>query len=281
MFCKNCGKELADDAKFCPVCGAKREGTPVHTSAQDMGTKATEEQLNMRTMPAQPEADGNKTGSSKANGNIISRIWNSPLFTKVAIKFGNILEIVEGITFVILARFLFQEKGFWGYAFGILFGLGGLASCINGVMALISRKKNGDAGELPDEAAINKKKKNLCIGTVVIIIALLVVVKTGGGTYTVIRSVSFDDIGTETIGELVDENIKAPEWSQRKLDGDTKLVYVEGYCPDYGQTIRIEFYYEKTGDGSFEVSLNGISWPDSGEELGALEAAILWASFYE
>ena len=26
MFCKNCGKEIPEDAKFCPNCGAKQNG---------------------------------------------------------------------------------------------------------------------------------------------------------------------------------------------------------------------------------------------------------------
>ena len=31
MFCKNCGKEVADGLKFCPACGgAMEETTPVY-----------------------------------------------------------------------------------------------------------------------------------------------------------------------------------------------------------------------------------------------------------
>ena len=25
MFCRNCGQKIEDDAKFCPICGAKQE----------------------------------------------------------------------------------------------------------------------------------------------------------------------------------------------------------------------------------------------------------------
>lgn len=114
-----------------------------------------------------------------------------------------------------------------------------------------------------------------------IVIALVVVVNTGGGTYSSVKAISFDEMGPETIGELVDKNIKSPEWSQKKLDSSSKLVYVEGYCPSYGETIRIEFYYEKTGDGSYEVSLSKMYWPDSNEEFGTFEAAIVWATFYQ
>ena len=29
MFCKNCGKEMRDDARFCPNCGAVNGGPAV------------------------------------------------------------------------------------------------------------------------------------------------------------------------------------------------------------------------------------------------------------
>ena len=275
MFCKNCGKELADDVKFCPSCGTERMGLTEYESVQEMGAGTPAEQLNMETGSGHPEA-----GGSKARGNIISKIWNSALFMTAAVRFGNILEILEGIIFMILSAFLFREGGFWGVGFGILFGVGGLGSCINGVKSLVSCKKDGDKSEMPDGATINKKKRNLCIGIVVIVLGLIIINKTGGGTYVLVRSIAFDDFGTETIGELVDENIKSPEWSQKKLDSNSKLVYVEGYCPAYGGNVRIAFYYEKVEDDSYEVSLNGIYLPDSGEELGTLEAAVLWSSFY-
>ena len=147
-------------------------------------------------------------------------------------------------------------------------------------MALLSRKKNNNESEELDAVAINKKKRNLCIGVVVLVIALAVVVNTGGGTYSIVKAISFDDIGSETIGELVDENIKSPEWSQKKLDSSSQLVYVEGYCPAYGETVRIEFYYEKLDDGSHEVSLSRMYWPESDEEFNTFEAAIVWATFY-
>lgn len=65
------------------------------------------------------------------------------------------------------------------------------------------------------------------IGVVVLMIGIFIFKSTGGGTYSVVKAVSFDDFGPETIGEVVDENIKSPEWSQKKLDGSSKLVYVE------------------------------------------------------
>lgn len=313
MFCQNCGKELADDAMFCPACGKKRAKMPDMGNWQDVdaeqGRKGPSREANAEQGRKGPsrEADAEQgrkeqsrdadaeqsrkeqsrdvdaanhgTGKKEPGGNIFSRIWNSPLFTKVAIKFGNVLDILEAIIFIILSRFLFNEGGFWGVGFGILFALSGLVIFIAGAMSLLRWKKTGDEDEMLDETDIKKKKRNLCIGVVLIVIALVIFVNTGGGTYSIVKSISFDDIGKETIGEIVDENIKSPEWSQKKLDSNAKLVYVEGYCPAYGEDIKIEFYYERKGD-SYEVTLNGIYLPDSKEELNAFEAGLLWASFY-
>ncbi len=269
MFCRNCGRELSESVVFCPVCGTKRS----ETSAENDSVQTADRYTGENTDSQDQKTDEN------VGQNMISKAWNGSLFTKIAIKFGNVLEILEGIFFVILSVILFREKGFWGYAFGLLFVFAGIGCCVNGVMLLISRKHS--EASPPTEAEIRKKKRNLCIGVVVMVIALIVCINTGGGTYAIVKSVSFESIGKETIGEIVNENIKSPEWTQTKLDNDSRLVYVKGYCPAYGETIQIEFYYEKLKDGSHEVSLNGISCPDSDEEYGTLEAAIIWASFYD
>lgn len=54
MFCKNCGKEILDTAKFCPGCGAGTERTAVPVPAY---TPAAE------PVPAAPEAPKKKGGS--------------------------------------------------------------------------------------------------------------------------------------------------------------------------------------------------------------------------
>lgn len=251
VFCQNCGKELTEEMVFCPDCGTRR-----------------------------PEGQNENKGMRKtgAGGNIISRIWNSSLFTELAIRFGNILEIFEGILLIIISRFCFQESGFISKALGIFLLLGGVLGCFAAAISLITRKKSD---EIPDDVDVRKSKRNLCIGTVVIIIAMIIYKNIGGGTYLVVREVAFDDWGSETIGELIDANMKSPKWSQKKLDKNSKLVYVEGYCPTYGETIQIEFYYEKLKDGSHEVTLKGMKLPESNEEYDWTETAIVWGSFYE
>lgn len=42
MFCKNCGKEVADDSAFCPECGANlKENTPPQTPNAPVTYNAT------------------------------------------------------------------------------------------------------------------------------------------------------------------------------------------------------------------------------------------------
>lgn len=281
MYCKNCGKELDADALFCPDCGTGKMESQNESNAQDTAVEQAQREVNMET-----ESEGSELKKKEVKeeslkeeqgGGLMSKIWNSQLFTKVAVKFGNLLLILEGIIVLILSRLLFREGGFGGNVFGVLFLLGGIGYCIGGVKSFFSIGKSSQKEE--DEADLKKKKRNLCIGVPIIIIAILMFKNTGGGTYSIVKAITFDNLGSETIGELMDRNIKGQEWSQKKLDSNSKLVYVEGYCPAYDETIRITFYYEKSDD-TYEVSLKGINWPDSDKELSAWEAAVVWASFY-
>lgn len=272
MYCKNCGKELTDDAVFCPVCGVKQ------TKNIDGGKDFENAGRELNQNESDEKAESQKHSS---RNNFIFRVWNSEQFTTIAIKFGDLLEILLGIIFILLSRMLFKEGGFWGNGFGIFFLIGGVISCIGSAISLLLFWKKKDITAGLDEKSVNKKKRNLCIGLVVIVTALVVLKNSGGGTYYIVQSVSFDNLGSETIGELIDKNIKSPEWSQKKLDGSSRLVYVEGYYPAYSETIRIEFYLEKLDDGSHEVTLNGMSLPDTGEDLDGLETSIMWASFYQ
>ncbi|MCD8069301.1 MAG: hypothetical protein LUE87_10550, partial [Lachnospiraceae bacterium] len=221
------------------------------------------------------EAEKADQDAQKQKNQGFSKIWNSPSFNKAAEKFGNILTVIEGVVFLILARLLFGEGGFWGIAFGILFLLAGIVGVVGGVRDLLSRTKK----ELT-EKELNKAKRNMCIGVPVIIIALWILLSTGGGVYSNVQAITFDSYGSETVGEIVDNNLKSPKWSRDKIDSTSYRVYVEGYSKLYGEDIRITFYYEEDG-GSYEVTLQSIELLDSGETYSdVFSLALVWATFY-
>ena len=262
-----CGAELKPEAKFCPKCGVKID------------------QISEEENSGKPEFSGEfskaeqeKIASGQVNTKegIFAKIWNHPAFTMIAVKFGNVLDILLGAVSLLLAVMLLGD-GFFGTVWGILFLVCGIAIVFSGIRAFLSRKREPET-----EEELNKKKRNLCIGAAVIIIGLLVINSTGGGVYSDVKSIAFDDIGPETIGELIDENVKGAEWSQEKIDSNSRLVFVEGYCPSYSEDIRITFFYEDLDDGYCEVSLQSIEFPESGEYYDdAFSAGIIWASLYE
>lgn len=266
-ICSGCGAELKPEAKFCPKCGVKID------------------QISEEENSGKPEFSGEfskaeqeKIASGQVNTKegIFAKIWNHPAFTMIAVKFGNVLDILLGAVSLLLAVMLLGD-GFFGTVWGILFLVCGIAIVFSGIRAFLSRKREPEI-----EEELNKKKRNLCIGAAVIIIGLLVINSTGGGVYSDVKSIAFDDIGPETIGELIDENVKGAEWSQEKIDSNSRLVFVEGYCPSYSEDIRITFFYEDLDDGYCEVSLQSIEFPESGEYYDdAFSAGIIWASLYE
>lgn len=202
--------------------------------------------------------------------------WHSPILNKIAIKFGNFADILIGIVYLILSLTLFDEGGFWGIVFGILFVISAASYVIEGVKGLIGRDKQ----ELTEEE-LDKKKKHLCIGVVVIAVILVIVLNMEDSVYTDVKAISFDDYGSETIGELIENNIKSPQWSKSKIDNTSEKVSVEGYSPALDENIRINFFYEVSSD-TYEVTLQRIELPDSGEKYSSnLEIAIIWTSFYD
>lgn len=62
MFCKNCGKEIEDDAKFCSACGTAVEAG-AQTSASAESSKPTAEKAE------NANTDSDSPGKNTANGN--------------------------------------------------------------------------------------------------------------------------------------------------------------------------------------------------------------------
>ena len=225
---------------------------------------------------SQPTGQTADRTQEKAGNGSFSKVWNHPVFTMIAVKFGNLLDILISVVGIWLGSRLLSEGGISGTLLGIVCLVGGICGIARGIKAFLLGNKEPETAE-----SLNKKKRNLCIGVAVILFALFVTGRTGGGIYSRVQSISFDDYGPETIGEIVDRNISGADWSQERLDSDTKLVTVEGYCPMYAQDIRITFRYEDMGS-SYGASLQSIVFPDSGDTSSdPISTAIIWATFYE
>ena len=225
---------------------------------------------------SQPTGQTADRTQEKAGNGSFSKVWNHPAFTMIAVKFGNLLDILISVVGIWLGSRLLSEGGISGTLLGIVCLAGGICGIVRGIKAFLLGNKEPETAE-----SLNKKKWNLCIGVAVILFALFVIGRTGGGIYSRVQSISFDDYGPETIGEIVDRNISGADWSQERLDSDTKLVTVEGYCPMYAQDIRINFRYEDMGS-SYGASLQSIVFPDSGDTSSdPISTAIIWATFYE
>ena len=225
---------------------------------------------------SQPTGQSAGRTQEKAGNGSFSKVWNHPAFTMIAVKFGNLLDILLSVVGIWLGSRLLSEGGISGTLLGIVCLAGGICGIVRGIKAFLLGNKEPETAE-----SLNKKKWNLCIGVAVILFALFVIGRTGGGIYSRVQSISFDDYGPETIGEIVDRNISGADWSQERLDSDTKLVTVEGYCPMYSQDIRITFRYEDMGS-SYGASLQSIVFPDSGDTSSdPISTAIIWATFYE
>ena len=216
-----------------------------------------------------------QTQEKSGNGKF-SKVWNHPIFTMIAVKFGNLLDVLISIVGIWLAFRLFSEGGITGTLLGIVCLVGGICGIVRGIRSFLLGNKEPETAD-----SLNKKKRNLCIGVVVILFALFVMGRTGGGIYSRVQSISFDDYGPETIGEIVDENIRGAEWSQERLDSKSRLVTVEGYCPMYGQDIRITFFYEETDSSYYEVTIRSIEFLEDGESYDdSFSVSIWWDGFY-
>ena len=348
MYCRNCGAELSEGAKFCSKCGTKvqqssggtvtkedvtaavgklmqasrqaggelrqkleeaygermaqesdaagekqQETKQQETGRADTGAMPadqpdkgatdsaqadTENRSSAQTNAEQMNAGYTNAGQTqeKAGNGRFSKVWNHPIFIMVAVKFGNLLDVLISIVGIWLAFRLFSEGGISGTLIGIVCLVGGICGIVRGIRSFLLGNKEPETAD-----SLNKKKRNLCIGVIVILFALFVMGRTRGGIYSRVQSISFDDYGPETIGEIVDRNITGADWSQERLDGDSKLVTVEGYCPMYAQDIRITFRYEEMGS-SYGASLQSIVFPESGDTTSdPISTAVVWATFYE
>lgn len=295
MYCPNCGAELKDGAQFCGNCGKKIEITDEIRTPEPTAEKKTQ------GASEQPEHDGKDAvekenhdefdnGQSKQTGEkeeYIDKSKLSPL-DKLAIRFTYLIaDPVIGIFLLFPSMKLFSEGGFWGIAFGLIFLVIGVGYIISGIREWIDIFRGKSAiDDKMNRDSLKSCRKTLIIGIIIIVIGIAVIHATGGGIYTNVQSVVLDDFGSESIGTVVDDNIKNAKWSKDKIASGTYHVYVTGYNKNYGN-MKIEFYYEEDDDGSGEVQLKKITLLDDDETYdtksvnGALSMTAIWSTFYD
>lgn len=110
--------------------------------------------------------------------------------------------------------------------------------------------------------AKDKKGKRKLIIIAIAIIAIFVLVSKLNSPVNRVKSGTLEDFGSQTIGEMVDDNFKKVKWTYEKLDGSSGFVCAEGYCVTFQETMCLEFYYDKD---SGQFLLKKIDWLDRGE----------------
>ncbi len=287
MYCKKCGNKLEDNDQFCMKCGTRTDAKqgdditfeePENNVAKAADVTDTETAFNTKDQNNSEDSyDAPVSTDTIASSNITAQ--DISLIDKIILKFGDIIMIIVGIVYLMLVSRLFGEGGFWGIAFGILFLIGGISSIVSGAKEFFSRTKKTLSAE-----DVSKQKKEIGTNILIIIALSIFVAAYSGGSSTVydnVKKVSFETYGSETIGEIIEDNIKSSEWSSEKIDSSSKKVYVEGYSPLYDEDIQICFYYEESDD-TYEVMLQKIVFLDSNETYdSAVDTAIIWATFYE
>lgn len=288
MFCKKCGSKINDTWDFCGSCGERVERVVFDSDLDVENSKEPKKSLEIEDANIEEQIGTKKVEETDASEEqqctentsekkdpqketIFSKIWNSAIFTMIAMKFGIVVDIVEIIICLFLGVYLLGD-GISGNILGILFCACAVSAVVTAVKRFLKREKKVYTAE-----DIKAKKKNLCIGIVVIIIAAICFIHAGGGSYYKVKEITFDNFGENSVGEVIEKNIKNPEWSKEKLDLKSELVFVEGYCPYYGEPLRITYYCEDVSDGYYEVTLQKIVFVDSGEAYSDIfNIGLIW-----
>ena len=279
MFCTKCGAELPEGTKFCPACGTPAAAAGVASS----------------TAPATPSPEAGAQSSEDP----LARFWNSPKFGWAAVYFNRVLNYVYiGLGLLLLAY------GWWAIALVLIIGGSvGAYSVLSRKYhrthtkcpACGQRVKIGDAtckkcgaslpvqqvkpdtlqeAELEDSANgrfYSLKAKKITLLCTPLLIPFIVILFSVAGDSILgtpvyqIQNAVFSQYGSQTVEQVVDDNFRGPEWSSEKLDENSSIVYVEGYMPLYSEDVRLTFYYEDQGDGTFQYSINSVALLDSGE----------------
>lgn len=155
MFCSKCGKELPDEAKFCPACGATTDDT------QQTAEKTVENTVEAFTDTADTTAQFAPEDIAQNKGmailSYLSVLVLIPLFAAKDSRFARfhanqglvllVSEVVWSAVTGVLGRLLRAISPFLGFVTAIL----GLVNLLFLVLAIIGivNAANGKAKELP------------------------------------------------------------------------------------------------------------------------------------
>lgn len=125
MFCKNCGKEIEDDAKFCPECGTAQSAAKVAKNKR-ADSDSPEKDDAARVQGA---SNGQAESHSKQGGAFIDEVSNE--------NFKNTNSLcIAGLILTILTLFVNT------------YGLVGFAALILSFLGYKAAKKNGQKGTM-------------------------------------------------------------------------------------------------------------------------------------
>ncbi len=158
MFCVKCGNELQEGQNFCTRCGNK-VSWPVNETPGMYDPPVREAETRAET----PDENRIREDDMPDGGMEYSA------FDRVAIKTGNILEIILGIVFAILALLLFSEGS---AVMGEIFTAVAVLTILGGFISLFSRIKKDEF----TREEIKKKKRNMIIAVIVIVIVVIIIV---------------------------------------------------------------------------------------------------------
>ena len=174
MFCPNCGKELADDAKFCDTCGASVDGTAKAAGAGAQTTGNAEEKIKafakVEDRTAEFDADDIAKNKGLSLFSYLGILLLIPLFAAKDSKFarfhinqgltlflaGSAVDLVWGILskMIGIVRYSFPGMAFYWigtviyWVFAIVFGLIGIALAVLAIIGIVNAC-SGKAKTLP------------------------------------------------------------------------------------------------------------------------------------
>lgn len=123
----------------------------------------------------------------------------------------------------------------------------------------------------PDTGTSTKKKggkTKFIIGAAVVIVAIaLVIVASQKQPIEDMKNIVFEDYGSITFGEAVEENIRNVEWESEEIDSTHYVVTMVGFIPETYSNVELSFDLNYVDDMVYtsakEVIIDGEYYEDN------------------